>query len=113
MGGPARSWSASSPPRGTNSFGNDGIFYGGSGKYGGWNLLWHQIVAAAVVTVFSFGVTLIIAYVVKLVLKMRVTDEEELEGLDIAIHGESAYEFGPVGGGGHVTSTRLLRARRV
>ena len=83
-----------------NALGNDGIFYGGSGKYGGWNLLWHQIVAAAVVSVFSFVVTLLIAFVVGLFIKARVSDDQELEGLDIAIHGESAYEFGPAGGGG-------------
>jgi Amt family ammonium transporter len=85
---------------GTNAFGNDGIFYGGKGKYGGWNLLWHQIVAAGVVSIFSFVMTLVIAFLVGLVMKARVTDDEELEGLDIAIHGESAYEFGPTGGGG-------------
>ena len=37
---------------------------------------------------------------VGLVIKNRVTADEELEGLDVAIHGESAYEFGPTGGGG-------------
>ena len=29
--------------KGTNSLGNNGIFYGPSGKYEGWNLLWHQV----------------------------------------------------------------------
>ena len=87
---------------GTNSLGNDGVFYGGSGTWGGWNLVWHQIAAAAAVTVFSFVMTLIIAFIVGLVIKARVTEDEELQGLDISIHGESAYEFGPTGGGGVV-----------
>jgi len=87
---------------GTNALGNDGIFYGGKGKYGGWNLLWHQVVAAGVVTIFSFVMTIVIALVVGIFLKKRVTEDDELEGLDLAIHGESAYEFGPVGGGGRV-----------
>jgi Amt family ammonium transporter len=86
--------------KGTNSFGNNGVLYGDYGKYGGWNLVLHQIEAAAVVSVFSFGMTFIIAKVIGLVMKTRVTDDEELEGLDLAIHGESAYEFGPTGGAG-------------
>ena len=40
--------------KGTNSLGNDGIFYGGGGHFGGWNLLLHQFLAAGAVTVFSF-----------------------------------------------------------
>ena len=85
--------------KGTNSLGNNGIFYGPSGKYEGWNLLWHQAAAAGAVTVYSFVATVIIALVVNLVIKNRVTAEVEDEGLDTAIHGESAYEFGPIGGG--------------
>jgi Amt family ammonium transporter len=58
--------------------------------------------------VYSFVMTAIIALVINLVIKNRVTEEEELEGLDTAIHGESAYEFGPtghLGGSGGVTSS--------
>ena len=32
--------------KGTNSLGNNGIFYGGGGHFGGWNLLMHQAGAA-------------------------------------------------------------------
>ncbi len=85
---------------GTNSLANDGILYGGTGKYGGWNLLFHQFLAAGAVTIFSFVGTFIIAKVIGLFFKNRVTEEAELEGLDIAIHGESAYDFGPLGGVG-------------
>ena len=85
---------------GTNAAANDGILYGGTGKYGGWNLLLHQFEAAGAVTVFSFVGTVIIAKVIGLVMRTRVTTEDEDEGLDTAIHGESAYEFGPVGGAG-------------
>ena len=56
--------------------------------------------AAGAVTIFSFVGTFIIALVIGLVMKTRVSEEAEVEGLDTAIHGESAYEFGPVGGGG-------------
>ena len=37
--------------------------------------------------------TLIIAFVVNLVIKMRVRPRTEDEGLDYALHGETAYEF--------------------
>jgi Amt family ammonium transporter len=83
---------------GTNPLGNNGILYGGKGHYGGWNLLLHQFLAAGAVTVFSFVGTLVIAFVINLFIKHRVSEEAESEGLDTAIHGESAYEFGPVGG---------------
>ncbi|MDQ2838902.1 MAG: ammonium transporter [Actinomycetota bacterium] len=87
---------------GINSFANKGILYGGGGKYGGWNLLLHQAEAAAVVTAFSFVGTFIIAKVIGLVMKTRVTEEDEIAGLDISIHGETAYDFGPLSGsGGH------------
>jgi ammonium transporter, Amt family len=95
--------------KGTNSLGNDGIFYGGGGKYGGWNLLMHQAEAAGAVTVFSFVATFIIAKVIGLVMRTRVTEEDELTGLDLAIHGESAYEFGPLGGSGFLPQPASTR----
>ena len=86
----------------TNSLGNDGIFYGGGGHFGGWNLLLHQFLAAGAVTVFSFVGTFIIAKVIGLFMQTRVSDEAELEGLDTAIHGESAYDWGGIGTSGHM-----------
>jgi Amt family ammonium transporter len=83
---------------GVNPLGNDGILYGGGGHFGGWNLLLHQFLAAGAVTVYSFVMTAIIALVINLVIRNRVSEEDELEGLDTAIHGESAYEYGPLGG---------------
>jgi Amt family ammonium transporter len=91
----------------TNSLGNDGIFYGGGGHFGGWNLLLHQFLAAGAVTVFSFVGTFIIAKVIGLVMQTRVSDEAELEGLDTAIHGESAYDWGGIGTSGHIGSAAV------
>jgi Amt family ammonium transporter len=45
----------------------------------------------AVVWVFSFVGTLILAKIVKTVIGLRVKDEEEMVGLDISQHGERAY----------------------
>jgi Amt family ammonium transporter len=88
--------------KGTNSFGNDGILYGGGGHFGGWNLLFHQFVAAGAVTIYSFVGTFIIAKVIGLVMKTRVSEEWEYEGLDTAMHGESAYDWGGIGTSGHL-----------
>ena len=52
------------------------------------------------VTVFSFAGTFLIAKVIGLVMKTRVTEEDELTGLDQSIHGETAYDFGTLTGSG-------------
>jgi Amt family ammonium transporter len=97
-----------------NSLANNGIFYGGGGKYAGWNLLLHQFEAAAVVSVFSFVGTFVIAKVIGLVMKTRVTEEEEVTGLDQSIHGETAYDFGTLtGSGGHFAPAAAASRERV
>src|SRR5262249_45816538 len=85
--------------RGTNPLGNDGILYGGGGQFGGWRLLLHQFLAAGAVTIYSFCATAIIALVINLFIKNRVSRDTELEGLDYAVHGETAYDFEPVATG--------------
>ncbi len=68
----------------------------------------HQFLAAGAVTIYSFVGTLIIGYAVNVFIKNRVTDEQELEGLDTSIHGESAYDWGGIGTSGHLGSTATL-----
>lgn len=68
--------------------GKNGIFYGG-----GWGLLWIQFVAAVAVMGFSFVVTVIIVFAIEKTMGFRVSREDELAGVDIRIHAESAYEF--------------------
>jgi ammonium transporter, Amt family len=84
---------------GTNPLGNDGILYGGGGHFGGWNLLLHQFLAAGAVTVYSFCATAIIALVINIFIKNRVSEDVELGGLDYNMHGETAYDFEPVSTG--------------
>jgi ammonium transporter, Amt family len=50
-----------------------------------------QLKAVALVTVWTAVVAFISFYVVKLTLGLRVSEEEEREGLDISAHGERAY----------------------
>ena len=50
-----------------------------------------QSLAVGVTIVWSIIATVVIAFVVKLVTGLRVTPEQEQEGLDYAEHGETAY----------------------
>ncbi len=71
------------------------LFYGGS-----FDQLWRQFVATASVTVFSFAVAAALALILKSVGLLRVSEDAEIGGIDIADHGETAYDFTPTGGGG-------------
>ena len=58
---------------------------------------WIQIKGILAVGVFTFVVSLIVWFIIKAVLGIRVTAEEETEGLDIGEHGNEAYpNFTPV-----------------
>jgi len=69
-----------------NESGADGLFFGG-----GLELLWYQAVAVVSVLVFGFVASGIIAKVVDLTVGLRVSEQEEIEGLDITLHEERAY----------------------
>ncbi len=63
---------------------------GGVGYTDGANMasqLWIQLKAVGIVAVWSAVATLIIGYMVAMVIPMRVSEEDEGEGLDIANHG--------------------------
>ena len=68
-----------------NSAGNDGFFFGNPG------LLWTQLVAVVVVAVYAFVVSLVLLKVIDWTMGLRVSAEEEMEGLDLTQHGESGY----------------------
>ena len=42
--------------------------------------------------------TLIVALIVKAVVGLRIDEEDEVDGIDFAEHGESAYDFSSGGG---------------
>ena len=65
-----------------------GLFYGG-----GTDQLINQIIGAAAVLAYSFVATLIIGKSIDLIFGFRITHDEELEGIDIAVHAERAYEI--------------------
>ena len=71
---------------------NEGVFLGG-----GFSLLWVQFVACAVTFAFSFVASWIIAKVIDMTIGLRVSEEDEDEGLDFSQHAETSYSFGSTG----------------
>ncbi|WP_158843200.1 ammonium transporter [Saccharothrix deserti] len=69
--------------------GIDGLFYGG-----GVDQLWRQAVGALAVLAYSFVLSLVLGYLVKLTVGFRADEEAEVAGIDEAEHAETAYEFG-------------------
>jgi Amt family ammonium transporter len=60
-------------------------------------LLGKQLVAVGATLVFSFIVSFAIAKLVQATVGLRVSDEEELQGLDSTQHAETAYVLGGLG----------------
>jgi len=60
----------------------------------GGDVLMAQIIATAITYVFAIIVSLVLLLVIKATIGLRVTAEEEQEGLDITQHGEEGYIFG-------------------
>jgi Amt family ammonium transporter len=67
----------------------EGVFYGG-----GLRLLGEQALANGVAIVWSFAITFAIMMVLKKTIGIRVDAEAESSGLDLALHGETAYHSG-------------------
>jgi Amt family ammonium transporter len=68
-----------------NTTGN-GLFFGGGTK-----LLIAQLTGIGAVALFTFVAGLIAFYLIKITIGLRVSLQEEIEGLDIGEHGQQAY----------------------
>jgi Amt family ammonium transporter len=75
--------------------GVNGLFYGG-----GADQLGKQAIGAGAVLGYSLIATLIIALIIKAIIGFRIDEDEEVSGIDLAEHAESAYVLGESGGGG-------------
>lgn len=64
----------------------NGLFFGG-----GFSLLAKQAIGVAAVGATVFAVSLVLWLLIKATLGVRVSQEEELEGLDVGEHGNRAY----------------------
>jgi Amt family ammonium transporter len=65
----------------------DGLFYGGGAEQ-----LASQTIGALVAVLWAFVITLIIGLVLKATIGLRVSEDIEVAGIDLAEHGETAYE---------------------
>jgi Amt family ammonium transporter len=74
--------------------GVNGLFYGG-----GLDQLWRQAVGAFAVLIFSFVVTWVIGTVIQKTVGFRISEEDEVTGIDSIEHAETAYDFASLGGG--------------
>src|SRR5579862_4483130 len=79
-------YGATGPTGPDNSAPLAGFFY-----HGGFTLLKAQFIGSAIITTATFGVAMVLMYVVNLTGTLRVSEEGELYGLDLHEHGISAY----------------------
>ncbi len=76
---------------GTKAIGGvNGIFHGGSAS-----LLGNQALAVVAVAAYSFVVSWLLAQAIHKTIGFRITEEQEYEGMDTALHAETAYDFSP------------------
>ena len=78
-----------------NELAADGLVAGNAG------LVVDQVIAVLITLVYSLVGTFIILFVVDKMVGLRVSDDDELTGLDLSQHAEVGYSFAE-GGGGHV-----------
>ena len=93
-----------------NDAGGDGLLYGNPKQ------LMIQIMAVAVTLVLGFVMTTIILKVLDAIMGLRVTEEDEMAGLDLSQHSETAYAFGggseySVSGGAFEEAMRATQAK--
>lgn len=81
--------------------GIEGVLFGGS-----WDIAWREVVAIGAVCAYAFVVTWVIAKVLDKTMGLRVTEEDELAGLDLSQHSESAYDLERSSGLGQTWSER-------
>ncbi|MGH3331609.1 MAG: ammonium transporter, partial [Nocardioidaceae bacterium] len=83
----------------------NGLFYGG-----GFQQLVVQVVIALFAIAWSGAFTLVIALALKYTMGWRISDEDEVEGIDFAEHGETAYDFASRSGSRPSSSSTLPNA---
>ena len=94
-----------------NEAGADGLFYGNPGQ------LWAQVVAVLATYVLAAVMTAVILKVVDALVGLRVSEEDEVAGLDLSQHSETAYSLGGgsygefAGGGAFAEAVRAAEAK--
>lgn len=62
------------------------------GSMAGWSQLLNQLIGVAAVGAFTFSFAFVSIYALKVTIGIRISEEEEESGLDVAEHGTNAYE---------------------
>jgi Amt family ammonium transporter len=84
-----------------NGAGADGLFHGNPGQ------LWTQLIAVLVTIALAAPMTFVILKIVDAVVGIRVSENDELSGLDLSQHSENAYALGGSVIGEHVGASPL------
>ncbi len=71
---------------------HEGLLLGGGAR-----LLGEQLMASVATFAFSFAASWLLAIAVDRVIGLRITSAQEDEGMDLALHAETAYAFGEFG----------------
>ncbi|OII60640.1 ammonia channel protein [Streptomyces sp. CC53] len=82
-----------------------GLFYGG-----GVDQLVKQVIGVAAVLAYSLVVSAVLALVIHKTIGMRVSEDDEVAGIDQVEHAETAYDFSGAGGGAAPRKTVLATA---
>ena len=61
---------------------------------GGWDFFLKEVAAVVISSVYAFVFTYGMLWIINKITPVRVSEKEELEGLDISLHGEKAYDEG-------------------
>jgi Amt family ammonium transporter len=85
--------------------GVDGLFYGG-----GVDQLWRQVVGALAVLIYSFVLTLVIGFLIQKTVGFRLSEEDEVAGIDSVEHAETGYDFASLGASSGATLTGQAHA---
>jgi Amt family ammonium transporter len=86
---------AKSPQGVDGLFGDmNGLFYGGDAT-----LLGHQAMGVLFTLVVSGVVSVVLGLAIKYTIGWRITEEDEVDGIDFAEHGESAYDLASTSSG--------------
>jgi Amt family ammonium transporter len=69
-----------------NSAGADGLFHGNAVFF------WKQVATVAGSSIYAFGFTYVMLWIINKITKVKTSEGEEERGLDDVLHGESAYD---------------------
>src|SRR5207237_1976080 len=83
-----------------NGGGADGLFHGNPGQ------LWTQLLAVLATILLAAPMTFVIMKIVDALVGVRVREDDEVTGLDLAQHSENAYVLGGTVIGEHVSAPR-------